>query len=252
MYSFDARKAKDECVKWIKDWFEKNGKGCNAVIGISGGKDSTVVAALCTAALGWNRVIGVMIPDGVQDDIRDSYEIINYLGIKQLLINIGETSSCLKQEIKQRLDNPVSQQTRENMPPRLRMTVLYAVAQSYNGRVSNNCNLSENWVGYSTIYGDTAGDFSPISEFTVSEVIQIGRELGIPEKFLVKAPSDGLCGKTDEDKLGFTYAELDAYIREGVKPAPEKQVKIDNLHKWNRFKHEPMASFSCSTGCLYK
>lgn len=253
MYSFDAKKAKDECVRWIRQWFEENGKDCNAVIGISGGKDSTVVAALCVEALGKDRVIGVMMPDVVQSDISDSREIITHLGIRSLEVNIGPAKAAVLSELTSALVkasmcddtsvNVVSRQTVENLPPRLRMATLYAVAQSCNGRVSNNCNLSENWVGYSTIYGDTAGDFSPISNFTVSEVIQVGRELGVQEKFLVKAPSDGLCGSTDEEKLGFTYAELDAYIRENIMPEEAKLEKIERLHAINAFKHKPMAAF---------
>lgn len=251
MYEFNARKAADACIQWIRDWFEENGKGCNAVIGISGGKDSTVVAGLCAKALGPERVIGVMLPDGVQPDIQDSRDVIEALGIHGVEYNIKDATDALLDsmtglsELAHKLgfkDVP-SQQSRENLPPRIRMSALYLIAQSFNGRVSNNCNLSENWIGYSTIYGDTAGDFAPISSFTASEVIAIGRAIGIPERFLVKAPSDGLCGKTDEDKLGFTYAVLDRYLREGVIEDMAVKGCIDGLHNRNKFKHEPMKAF---------
>lgn len=250
-YTFDAHKATKTCVQWIRDWFKENGKDCNAIIGISGGKDSTVVAALCAKALGPDRVIGVMLPDGVQPDIDDSREIIWRLGINGMELNIGRTKTAMIGALgnidcvlKPGCTKPsLTRQAEENLPPRLRMSALYLVAQCCNGRVSNNCNLSENWVGYSTIYGDTAGDFSPISSFTVGEVIEIGRVLGIPEKFLTKAPSDGLCGKTDEDKLGFTYAALDKYIRIGEIDDQYVMGVIDGMHERNKFKEKPMARF---------
>lgn len=253
MYTFDTIKATQECVDWIRDWFDKNGKDCNAIIGISGGKDSTVVAALCKKALGADRVIGIMLPNGVQSDISDSREIIKHLGIRHAEININLAANAMLAGMvstktlaaEMGVGTVPSRQTTENLPPRIRMAALYMVAQSFNGRVSNNCNLSENYIGYSTIYGDTAGDFSPISHFTVSEVIEIGKVLGIPERFLVKPPSDGLCGKTDEEKIGFTYAVLDEYIRTGIIYDPKTKERIDKMHEQNRFKHEPIAAFQC-------
>lgn len=242
-YAFDACKAADKCVAWIRDWFAENGPGCNAVIGISGGKDSTVVAALCARALGPDRVIGIMMPNVKQDDIEDSRAIIKSLGIKGYTFNIGNAYTAMMAEMISRITTEPSRQSEENLSPRLRMSALYLIAQSMNGRVSNNCNASENYIGYSTIYGDTAGDFSPISGFTVSEVIAIGRVLGIPEQYLVKPPSDGLCGRTDEDKIGFTYETLDNYIRFGRLPDEITRRKIDIMHRNNRFKHEPMAAF---------
>ena len=238
-YSFDAKAAAEACIEWIRDWFEVNGKGCNAVLGISGGKDSSVVAALCQKALGRERVIGVLMPQGEQFDIDYSRELCDILGIKSLTVNVGKTVEALKSS----LGFEPTAQTVTNIPPRVRMTVVYAVAQSNNGRVANTCNLSEDWVGYSTRYGDSAGDFSPISCFTVQEVKAIGRHLGLPEKFVEKPPLDGLCGKTDEDNLGFTYAVLDAYIREGVEPEPETKARIDRLHEMNKFKLKYMDCF---------
>ena len=238
-YRFDAEKTKDLCVKWIRDFFEENGKGCNAVVGISGGKDSSVVAALCAEALGKNRVIGVLMPDGEQADIDMAKLLVNHLGIQHYIVNIKESTQGLKNAIPFEL----SEQSRINMPPRIRMTTLYAVSQSHNGRVANTCNLSEDWVGYSTRYGDSAGDFSPISHLTVAEVKAVGRVLRLPECLIEKIPSDGLSGMSDEDKLGFTYAELDRYIRTGSIENTEHKEKIDRLHKLNLFKLRLMPSF---------
>ena len=236
---FNAEKIKDECVSWIRDFFEKNGPGCNAVVGISGGKDSSVVAALCAEALGRDRVIGVLMPNGVQHDIDMAELLVSHLGIRHYTVNIKDAVDGLTA----RIPFELSEQSRQNLPPRIRMSALYAVSQSNNGRVANTCNLSEDWVGYATRYGDGAGDFSPCSRLTVQEVKAIGRVLGLPDVLVDKVPIDGLCGKTDEDNLGFTYAELDRYIREGIMDDPEKKEKIDRLHEANLFKLKPMPSF---------
>ena len=242
MYHFNAKHATEQCVSWIREWFEQNGKNCNAVLGISGGKDSSVVAALCCKALGNERVIGVLMPKGEQFDIDYSIDLCKFLNIKYFTVNIGEAVESIYKAIGNSFE--ITNQTRFNLPPRIRMSVVYAVAQSNNGRVANTCNLSEDWVGYSTRYGDSVGDFSPLSCFTVAEVKAIGRELGLPEKFIEKPPIDGLCGKTDEDNLGFTYATLDAYIREGIEPDAETKNKIDTMHKNNLFKLSYMPCFS--------
>ena len=239
MYTFDVEKTKNECVQWIRDFFEENGPGCNAVVGISGGKDSSVVAALCAEALGTDRVIGVLMPNGEQPDIDMAKLLVRHLGIRNYIINIKDAVDGLTKNIPFEL----SKQSRENLPPRIRMSTLYAISQSNNGRVANTCNLSEDWVGYSTRYGDSAGDFSPCSNLTVQEVKAIGRLLGLPSQLVDKAPSDGLCGKTDEDNLGFTYAELDRYIREGVIEDPEKKENIDRRHRTNLFKLKLMPAF---------
>ena len=235
----NTEKVTKECVEWIRDFFEKNGKGCNAIVGISGGKDSSVVAALCVEALGKDRVIGVLMPCGEQADIDAAYLLVNHLGIKHFVINVKEAVDGVVKS----LPFEASVQTRTNIPPRIRMTTLYAVAQSHNGRVANTCNLSEDWVGYSTRYGDSVGDFSPVSHFTVQEVKEIGRMLGLPAELVDKAPSDGLCGKTDEDNLGFTYAELDRYIRTGEIDDEEKKALIDKKNKANLFKLQVMPSY---------
>ena len=238
---FNAQKIKDQCVAWIRTFFEENGKGCNAVIGISGGKDSSVAAALCVEALGKDRVIGVLMPCGTQHDIDMAYLLVNHLGIRHYEINVKAAIDGLTAALPADLD--VSTQAKTNLPPRIRMATLYAVSQSVNGRVVNTCNLSEDWVGYSTRYGDAAGDFSPMSKLTVTEVKEIGRVLGLPDVLVDKTPIDGLCGKTDEENLGFTYATLDRYIREGVIDDPATKELIDTKHRNNLFKLEMMPIF---------
>lgn len=240
--SFDAKKVKDEIVCWIRDWFHENGEGCNAVVGISGGKDSSVVAALCVEALGKDRVIGVLMPNGEQHDIDMSHLLVDTLGIESYTVNIKEGYDGLLNEV-ERVLGGVSEQTKVNLGPRVRMTTLYAVSQSRNGRVANTCNLSEDWVGYSTRYGDSVGDFSPLSRFTVQEVKEIGTALGLPDVLVNKVPIDGLCGKTDEDNLGFSYAVLDRYIREGICEDEETKARIDRLHRINQFKLQLMPVF---------
>ena len=239
---FNAEQVTKDCVKWIQDFFEENGKGANAIVGISGGKDSSVVAALCVEALGKDRVIGVLMPCGKQHDIDMAQLLVNHLGIKNYEINIKDAVDGLKSA----LPFEISEQTTINIPPRVRMTTLYAVAQSHNGRVANTCNLSEDWVGYATRYGDGAGDFSPLAQLTVTEVKAIGRVLGLPDVLVDKTPIDGLCGKTDEENLGFTYATLDRYIRDGVIDDEKTKKSIDTKHKNNLFKLQLMPSFKPS------
>lgn len=238
---FDAEKIKNDCVKWIKEFFEVNGKGCNAVLGISGGKDSSVAAALCVEALGKDRVIGVLMPQGVQHDIDMAYLLVNHLGIKHYEINIKDSVEGILKNIPKELN--ISEQTKQNLPPRIRMSTVYAISQSVNGRVCNTCNLSEDWVGYSTRYGDSVGDFSPMSNLTVTEVKEIGRVLGLPEALIEKTPIDGLCGKTDEENLGFTYSVLDKYIRDGKIEDEATKALIDRKHKNSLFKLELMPCF---------
>ncbi len=238
---FDALKIKNECVGWIREFFENNGKDCNAVIGISGGKDSSVAAALCVEALGKERVIGVLMPQGEQHDIDMAYMLVNHLGIKHYVVNVKESVDGILNNLPK--DIEITAQTRQNIPPRIRMSTLYAVSQSLNGRVCNTCNLSEDWVGYSTRYGDSVGDFSPMSNLTVTEVKEIGYLLGLPKELVDKTPIDGLCGKSDEENLGFTYAELDVYIRTGEIADKEKKEIIDKKHKANLFKLELMPTF---------
>ena len=241
--AFDAVKVKNDIVKWIQDWFEVNGKGCKGVLGISGGKDSSVVAALLVEALGKENVVGVLMPKGEQFDIDVSLALCEHLGIEKYIVNINDAYNGLYNELK-KSGVEINTQAETNLPPRLRMATVYAVSQSVNGRVANTCNLSEDWVGYSTRYGDSVGDFSPLSKLTVQEVKAVGKALGLPDKFTEKTPIDGLQGKTDEDNLGFTYAVLDKYIRTGVCEDEKTKERIDYLHRINQFKLELMPVFN--------
>lgn len=239
----NPKRTKDGIVQWIRSYFESNGPGCDAVVGISGGKDSSVVAALCVEALGKERVVGVMMPNGEQPDLDDSKQLIEFLGIRYAYTDISKAVSAVSDQVA--LNMNVSDQTRINLPPRIRMATLYAISQSLprGGRVANTCNRSEDYVGYSTKFGDSAGDFSPLANLMVHEVIQIGYELLLPINLISKIPSDGLCGKTDEDNLGFTYAHLDAYIMYGTSGIEEIDKKIASMHNHNLHKLNPMPTY---------
>lgn len=238
---FNVEKTTNNIIEWIRDWFDNNGKDCKAIVGISGGKDSSVVANLCVKALGKDKVFGVLMPCGNQSDIICSLELVNHLGIDYRCCNIKNSVEAVESSMP--LDLQISAQTKVNLPARIRMATLYAISQSMNGRVANTCNLSEDWVGYSTRYGDSVGDFSPLSNLTVGEVKEIGIYLGLPHDLIYKVPSDGLCNKSDEDNLGFTYEVLDKYIRTGICEDLEIKNKIDTLHKKNLFKMELMDKF---------
>jgi NAD+ synthase len=232
---FDAEKVKNDAVQWIRVFFDKNGKDCHAVIGISGGKDSSVTAALCAEALGAGRVYGLLMPQGEQWDINIARDLVTYLGIRHSLINIKTGVDALFEAIREG-GLVVNKQAAINTPARIRMAALYAAAASVGGLVANTCNLSEDWVGYSTKFGDSAGDFSPLSRLTVTEVNALGRALGLPAPFIEKLPEDGLSGMSDEEKLGFSYDVLDRYIREGVCEDQAVKEKIDRLHTANLHK----------------
>lgn len=246
----NPKEIKARLVDWIRDYFDHNGPGCTAVVGISGGKDSSVTAALCVEALGKDRVLGVLMPDGIQSDIADAVALVEHLDIKHLVVNIGDTTKALTAAIEgaegfNLVAVGMSRDSLINMPARIRMTTLYAVGQSLpkGGRVANTCNRSEDYVGYSTKYGDAAGDFSPLQNILVEEVRQLGHELGLPDFLIDKTPSDGLSGQTDEDKLGFTYADLDHYILTGQCQDPTIKAKIDRMHAMNLHKLQLMPAF---------
>lgn len=248
----DPLKTKNEIIRWIRTYFEENGKGCSAVIGISGGKDSSIAAALCAEALGKDRVVGVLMPNGVQSDISDSRKLVEFLGIPYVELNIGGAFEAMKEMLTGNEAllslcgrDGLSRDTEINLPPRLRMAALYAVGQMLPGgaRVVNTCNASEDYVGYSTKYGDAAGDFSPLSHLLVHEVRQIGDVMGLPEELVHKTPSDGLSGQDDEQKLGFTYAVLDEYILTGHCEDTAVKEKIDRLHRINLHKLMLMPAF---------
>ena len=249
MYKFNVEKVKNDLVNWIKVWFDGdeskgitgNGKGCNAVIGISGGKDSTVVAALCVEALGRERVIGVLLPNGVQKDVSDSIKVCEILGIKNYTINIEDSVNGVLNQMKQS-GIEISDQTRTNLPARIRMSTLFAVAQSVNGRVSNNCNASENVCGFSTLFGDSVGSFSPLGKLTTVEIVQIGDALGLPYELTHKIPIDGLNTNpdgsyvTDEQAMGVTYDEIHSYIRGDKVLDKETFEYIVEKERNNKFK----------------
>lgn len=240
--NFNPEQVKDRLVDWIREFFEANGKDCKAVIAISGGKDSSVVAALCCEALGKDRVYGVLLPNGEQKDIDAAKLLVSHLGIEHRIVNIRAAYDGLVNEMKS-VGLDVTEQMTTNLPARLRMATVYAVSQTMNGRVANTCNLSEDWVGYATRYGDGAGDFSPLSNLTVQEVRAVGDVLGLPKELVYKVPVDGLTPLTDEEKLGFTYDTLDKYIRTGVCEDPQTKASIDRKHRANLFKLKLMPSF---------
>ncbi|MDO4614865.1 MAG: NAD(+) synthase [Lachnospiraceae bacterium] len=248
----DPNKTKESVIAWIQDYFKNSIPNASAVIGISGGKDSSVAAALCKEALGADRVVGVTMPDGIQKDISDSNMLINHLGIRHIEVNIQAMATAFRETFAANETfktvtgkEGLTGEANINMPPRVRMTTLYAVAQSLpnGGLVVNTCNASEDYVGYSTKYGDAAGDFSPLSHFTVEEVLQLGEALGLPEELVHKTPSDGLSGMSDEDKLGFTYATLDHYLATGECEDAAVKEKIDRLHVRNLHKLQLMPAY---------
>lgn len=244
----EMENVKNKCIQWIRDFFDEHGSGCNAVIGISGGKDSSIAAALCVEALGKDRVIGVLMPNGRQADIGCSHQLVTHLGIKSLTVDISAAAADILGGItagtaSSELDFRFTDQTRINLLPRIRMTTLYAVSQSVNGRVVNTSNLSETWIGYSTRYGDGAGDFSPLSNVTATEVKEIGHLLKLPKELVEKPPADGLTDQTDEDHFGFSYETLDRYLRTGEIGDLGQKEKIDHMHRQNLFKGQPMPCF---------
>ena len=238
-------KESEKVIEWIKQYFKDNGKDCNAIIGISGGCDSSVAAALLVKALGKDRVIGVLMPNGDQYDIDCSYQLVKFLDIKYYVININKPYLELTNEIdaKLKIDSKSYDIYRTNTPSRLRMATLYGISGLFNGRVANTCNLSEDYVGYSTKFGDSAGDFSPISNFTKTEVRELGEELGLPKNLIYKVPEDGMSFKSDEEKLGFTYEVLDKYIRTGEIDDLKIKEKIDKMHLANLHKIQLMPSY---------
>jgi NAD+ synthase len=243
MIMFDAKKTKNALVDWIRDYFKKNASEKTfAVIGISGGKDSSVCAALCCEALGSERVFGVLMPRGIQKDIDIAEEVVSILGIPSAVINIGNATDVLLASVCEVFPNN-HEDALINTPARIRMSVLYAVSACIGGRVVNTCNLSEDWVGYATKFGDGAGDFSLLAQLTVNEVRAVGRALGLPSQIVDKVPIDGLCGTTDEENLGFSYDMLDQYIRKGNCEDLEIKRKIDRMHKKNMHKLQQMPGF---------
>lgn len=241
MYNFDAKQTAEKLVKWLKDYFDNNGQPINAVVGCSGGKDSTVVLAALTKAIGPDRIYAILMPNGEQADIDDSYKICEYLGLKPHVCNIQNAYNGVVGSVSGEFEP--TNQMRINLAPVLRMTTLKAISQCVNGRFTCNGNASEAYIGWFTIDGDDRGSVKPLINMTVTEVIQVGEALGLPDWMIHKTPTDGLCGQTDEDKFGFTYEVLDKYIRTGEIDDLEVKAKIDDMHKRNAFKLKPMPSF---------
>lgn len=239
----DYNALKEQCVEWIRDWFERNGKGCCAVLGMSGGKDSTVAAALCAEALGKDRVVGVAMPAEGQS-LNGADAICKYLGIRYICAPISDIIKGFD-AVRDALPESFSNQTEQNIPPRVRMAVVYAISQTLNGRVVNTCNLSEDWVGYATRWGDSVGDFSPLGGLVVQEIRGIGHALGIPAEWVDKIPDDGLPHScSDEEKFGFSYEVLDRYIRTGECEDENVKAKIDSMHARNLFKMSMPEAFA--------
>lgn len=251
MYNFQTEKVTKGIISWISKWFEENGNGCNAIIGISGGKDSSVVAALCCKALGTDRVIGLMMPNGEQKDISDSIKLCEFLGIRNYTINIKPMVDTHLAAL-EAIGDHITEQTITNLPARVRMNTLYSFSQSHNGRVSNNCNLSENTVGYATRWGDGAGDFSPLAQLTTVEIQLIGDYLGLPYELVYKTPIDGLKTNadgsyvTDEQSLGITYQEIHDYLRNDA-----DDPRIQELQRKNLFKLELIPEYLPGHNLLY-
>jgi len=242
--NFDAKLEMVECIEWIKEWFEKESGGAKGfAIGMSGGKDSTVAAALCARAIGKENVLGILMPNKVQLDIEDSKKAVEVIGMKSQIINIGESYQALFQVIEESVDVEFNRAAQINILPRVRMTILYAIAQTYGYRVCGTSNFSEKYIGYSTKWGDNVSDFNPLGDFTSEEVVMIGEALGLPEDLIYKKPADGLRGKTDEDNFGFTYKVLNQYIKSGVCEDEEIKAKIDWRHKISHHKREVIPYF---------
>lgn len=240
------KKLSTRVVEWVREYLNSFGGNTAAVIGISGGKDSTIAAKICVEAVGANRVICVRMPQGNQHDLRTARAVCDYLGTKSYEIDIKYLYETLTNTLIFTTALPVDKAPvyTSNTPARLRMTILYGIAAALgDARVVNTCNKSEDYVGYATKFGDAAGDFSPLSDLTVSEVKQIGKELKVPEEFVEKVPEDGLSGKTDEENLGFTYSELDNYLLFGVEPGEQTLKNIEDRHIKNLHKLEPMPKF---------
>lgn len=251
---FEADFYKEKTIEWIKDWFKnKSGHAKGIVIGISGGKDSTVAAALCVKAIGKENVLGVLMPNGEQKDIEDSIEICEFLGISYRIVNIQPAYEAINNMIRysekykenEHIDSffPLSPHTLTNVPPRIRMSVLYAIGQEMGYRVCGTGNASETYIGYFTKWGDGASDFNPIGNFTMDEVVAIGNSLGLPRHLVEKTPSDGLCGKSDEENFGFSYKELNDYIHGENDIDKEVMIEIEKLHYYNLHKVEPIPKF---------
>ena len=239
---FDPKIAKDSIVQWIKDYFNKpEHVGSKAVIGISGGIDSSLNAALCVEALGAENVVGVLLPNGNQYDIDDAYALVDHLGIKHYEINIKPTLDVFYKSLEE-AGLSSNEVVYRNSPARMRTNFLYAVCAKINGRLCNNGNLSEVYLGWRTKGADTVGDFAPIKNYTKSEVISIAKETNLLPRFINKIPEDGLSGKSDEENFGFTYELVDKFIRSGSIDDDVLMEKMLRMNAFGKHKEEPIPS----------
>ena len=236
---FEPEQEIDHICDWVKDYWVKNTKNyTKAIIGMSGGKDSFITAALLVRALGADKVVGVLMPQDYQEDIEDAQDQCEYLGIQWYCVDIGPAARSLYREFEETTDMVLNNRIKTNTPARLRMTTLYMTAAALGGRVVNTCNLSEDYVGYSTKYGDLAGDFGLLEVYCVREVLAIGKALGLPEHWIYKTPADGMCGHSDEESLGVTYKVIDEYILDNITPSLDELSIINTLNKNNKHKND--------------
>lgn len=234
-YGFKVEEALGEIERHWREWAKATGAK-RWVVGVSGGVDSTVVLSLACRFFGPENVIGVMLPKGVQMDIGDSERIIDHTGATPLLIDIGESTRLILANLHWR-NYEVTDAARINLPPRIRLAALYAVAQTVGGMVLNTSNLSEDMLGYATLWGDTCGSYAPIQALTKTEVMAVADAIGVPHDLGHKTPADGLQDKSDEERLGLTYADVDRFIRTGEASADVREKSL-RLYRANRFKLE--------------
>ena len=242
-FKFNPSSALETINDCTELWRSGNNLPTKWVIGISGGKDSTVAAGMLSKQYGQENVLGVLMPCGEQPDIQDSYDVVKTLGIKSIEVNIRSAINSLNIQILNYSavkTTPADLEVADtNLPPRIRMATLYYVAQAVGGIVVNTSNLSESILGYGTLYGDIAGSFAPLRGLTATEVVLLGHELGLPAHLVNKTPADGLSGKTDEDNLGVKYIDVDRYIRYGATAVSEEVVKLVNeKYRKNKFKSD--------------
>ena len=244
-YSFNAEAARDNLVRGVAKLAEEQ-HFSKVVLGISGGKDSTVCAAVCARALGKENVYGVMLPDGEQKDISDSISVCKALGIRCKTVNIGKMHKalhealCFDEAAEGEFPVPFVKESDINVGPRLRMTTLRYIAQALGARLVGTGNLSESTVGYCTKDGDTSCDFALLLALTSVEVVKVGLTMPELPRYLVeKTPTDGLSGMSDEEKMGISYQDIHAYIRFGTCGNAETDAKIrakeaGSAHKRNK------------------
>lgn len=227
----------ENAIKWIKE-FVKTTKAKGVVVGNSGGKDSATVIAMATRALGKENVLTVAMPcNSIKEDLEDAKLVSDTFGVEFISVDLSNTYNELETTISDALEkNDLNEESKINMKPRIRMTTLYTIAQSLGYLVIGTGNLSERMVGYTTKWGDSASDFNPIANFTALEVLEIGKYLGVPDKIINKAPSDGLSGKSDEEKMNVTYKQIEEYIETGKTDSNDAMEIIKKMNEFSKHK----------------